>query len=107
MNKLIDNVLTWGVDKGILKPKNGFLYTKGQKLAQMSKTLEEVVELNTALINDNLAETKDAIGDIIVTLILQAEMNDLTIEECLQSAYDVISKRNGIMINGVFVKEKK
>lgn len=106
MQELITNVFKWGVAKGILSPRNYDGYTKDQKIAQMSKTLEEVVELNTALINEDKAEVKDAIGDIIVTLILQAEMNDLTIEQCLQQAYDVISKRNGQMINGVFVKDK-
>lgn len=29
----------------------------------------------------------------------------VTAEECLQQAYDVISKRNGQMVNGIFVKE--
>jgi hypothetical protein len=34
-------------------------------------------------------------------------MQGLTIEECLQSAYDVISKRTGKMINGQFIKDNK
>lgn len=35
-----------------------------------------------------------------------ADMYGWTFEECLQSAYDVISKRTGKMENGVFVKDK-
>jgi hypothetical protein len=39
-------------------------------------------------------------------MIIQAEMQGVTIEECLNSAYDVISKRTGKMINGQFVKDE-
>jgi len=48
----------------------------------------------------------DAIGDITVTLIIQAEMQGLDFQDCLQAAYDVISKRTGKMIDGQFVKDK-
>jgi hypothetical protein len=43
----------------------------------------------------------------MVTIIIQAKMQGLTIEECLQSAYDVISKRTGKMMNGQFIKDNK
>jgi hypothetical protein len=33
-------------------------------------------------------------------------MQGLKLEDCLQSAYNVISKRKGQMIDGQFVKEK-
>lgn len=35
-----------------------------------------------------------------------AESQGLKLEDCLQSAYDVISKRTGKMVNGTFVKDK-
>jgi hypothetical protein len=41
-----------------------------------------------------------------VTAILLAEMHGFSTEECIQSAYDVISKRTGKMIGGQFVKDK-
>jgi phosphoribosyl-ATP pyrophosphohydrolase len=34
-----------------------------------------------------------------------AESQGLDLEDCLQSAYDVISKRTGKMINGTFIKD--
>lgn len=34
-----------------------------------------------------------------------AEVCGWTLEECLQVAYDVISKRTGKMVDGVFVKD--
>ena len=51
-------------------------------------------------------EVKDGIGDTMVTLILLANMYGWTLEECLQVAYDVISKRTGKMVNGTFVKDR-
>lgn len=95
--KLEKQVEQWAKDKGILD--------KATPIAQALKTLEETTELLTAINNNDRAEIIDAIGDIMVTLIIQCKMQDLTLEECLQSAYDVISKRKGKMINGQFVKE--
>lgn len=90
------DVIQWANEKGILK--------KGTKAGQYRKTVEEVGELGEALISDNLEEVKDAIGDIAVTIIIQAHMNGLSFQECLDSAYAVISKRKGEMVNGIFVK---
>jgi NTP pyrophosphatase (non-canonical NTP hydrolase) len=74
-------------------------------MAQAMKTWEEVHELKDAIVNDDRAEIIDALGDILVTIIIQAEMQGLKLEECLQSAYNVISKRSGKMKNGTFVKD--
>lgn len=87
----------WAKEKGILD--------KATPIKQALKTLEETTELCSAIVNNDLEEIKDAIGDIMVTLIIQAKMQGMTIEECLNAAYDVISKRTGKMINGQFVKD--
>lgn len=90
------DVIQWANEKGIL--------IKGTKAGQYRKTVEEVGELGEALINSDIAEVRDAIGDIAVTIIIQAHMNGLSFQECLDSAYAVISKRTGTMVDGVFVK---
>ena len=95
--KLEKQIEQWAKDKGILD--------KATPIAQALKTLEETTELLTAINNNDRAEIIDAIGDIMVTLIIQCKMQDLSLEECLQSAYNVISKRKGKRINGQFVKE--
>lgn len=97
MNKLIADIEQWGVDKGILPNPD--------KMAQYYKTCEEVAELDDAILSDNREEAIDAIGDIVVTLIMQCSAWDTTLEECIQQAYDVISKRTGKMVNGQFVKD--
>jgi len=97
-NELESLVIAWATQKGILD--------KGTPAAQCDKTLEEVFELHEAIFKNDRDEIIDALGDILVTIIIQAEMQGLKLEDCLQSAYNVISKRKGQMIDGQFVKEK-
>ena len=90
-------VIDWSREKGIL--------AKATPIKQAMKTQEELTELCNAILNEDRDEIKDAIGDIMVTLIIQAKMQGMTIEECLNAAYDVISKRTGQMVNGQFIKD--
>ena len=83
------------------------IFDKATPMAQALKTLEETTELCTAINKKDREEIIDAIGDIMVTLIIQAKMQDLSLEECLESAYNVIAKRTGKMVNGQFVKDDK
>jgi NTP pyrophosphatase (non-canonical NTP hydrolase) len=90
-------VIAWATQKGILE--------NGTAIAQASKTIEEVNELVEAIIKDDKGEIIDALGDILVTIIIQAEMQGLKLTDCLESAYNVISKRTGKMVDGQFVKD--
>ncbi len=114
-NTLSAKIKTWAKEKGILD--------KATPIAQCDKTDEEVKELREALIAQNNGletftnskgkkcgtkdEIKDALGDVFVTIIIGAIMQDLNLLDCLNSAYNVISKRNGVMRDGVFVKDKE
>ena len=111
--ELETKVLDWADDRGILD--------KATPLAQARKTEEEVHELIEACVaqqngNETFTnskgklvntkeELKDALGDILVTIIIGAELQGLNLEDCLESAYNVISKRSGKMIDGQFVKD--
>jgi len=66
--------------------------------------MEEAGEVGRAVLKTDLPEIKDGIGDMVVVLTNLAELYDLKIENCIASAYNVISKRKGKMINGTFVK---
>lgn len=166
MNELNEKILQWANDKGILK--------NGTPEGQLAKTLEELIETAQAVAlydliaesyhfndedaNERLEHVKDGIGDVYVTLVIHAKMNNfenigiasidelsnkeafeqigkcvidlmsfrhadtyayanacldqlsmshrLKLNECVEHSYNVISKRNGTMINGVFVKSK-
>lgn len=107
MNQLINDVKKWFHAKGIIENSN--------PLKQLWKTQEELTETRDAVIRHECAnvyatsqcldEIKDGIGDTVVTLIGVCEFYGVTLEECLQMAYDTISKRSGTMIDGVFVKD--
>ena len=83
------------------------LYTKGDTKTQFAKLVEETGELAQAILKKDDAEFADAIGDIVVVLTNMAHLGGTTIEECIDSAYKVISKRTGKMVNGTFVKDEK
>lgn len=73
--------------------------------AQLVKLQEEVSELRDSIFSGN--SPIDDIGDIIVVLVNVAERNGLSIQECLEHAYNDIKDRQGKMINGLFVKDSK
>jgi len=81
------------------------LYTKGDTKTQFCKLMEEAGELGRAVLKDDKAEFVDAIGDMVVVLTNMAHLGGTTIENCIDEAYKVISKRTGKMVNGTFVKD--
>ena len=90
-------VLEWAKDKGILE--------KATPTAQALKTLEECNELIDAIDKEDGYEIVDALGDILVTIIIQAKMQGVPLLNCLNSAYNVIAKRTGVMRDGQFHKD--
>jgi hypothetical protein len=97
------------------------LYDKGDVKTQFLKLQEETGELAKAILKDDTKEIIDAIGDIIVVLTNLTELTgikiesktdirdfkQLTIEDCIDSAYNVIKNRTGSMKNGTFVKNER
>ena len=62
-------------------------------------------ELAKATLEKDQEEVIDAIGDMVVVLTNLAHLNNVNIETCIATAYNVIAKRKGKMINGTFVKD--
>jgi NTP pyrophosphatase (non-canonical NTP hydrolase) len=92
-----DLIRSWAEDRGI--------YDKGNSHTQYVKLMEEAGELAKALLNNDRYEIKDAIGDMVVVLTNLAALEGMTIENCIDLAYNEIANRKGKMINGTFVKE--
>ena len=95
---MFNRIRTWAETRG--------LYEKGDPMVQYVKLQEEAGELAKALLKNDQPEVIDAIGDIIVVLTNLAHLRGVKIEDCIDSAYNVISKRTGKMINGTFVKDE-
>jgi len=73
---------------------------------QLLKTVSELGELADALIKGDRVGVIDGLGDVLVTLIIVAEKEELDLVTCLNSAYQEIKDRKGtLMPNGCFVKE--
>lgn len=98
LHDLEESIIDWGYDKGILPDPD--------PVAQFEKTAEETIELAHAIDAKDIDEIRDAIGDIVVTLIMQCGAWELTLEECLEAAYNEIKGRTGQMVDGVFVKDE-
>ena len=92
-------IRTWATEKGIL--------SKGDVKTQYIKLQEECGELAKALLNDDKEEIIDALGDCTVVLVNLSALAGYNLEDCINSAYNVIAKRQGKMINGTFKKETK
>lgn len=87
--------------------ENRGLYEKGDIKTQFIKLQEEVGELAKAILKNDSLEFDDAIGDCVIVLTNLAHLGGVTIEDCVNKAYNVIAKRTGKMENGTFVKDAK
>ncbi len=97
--KMFEDIRTWAAMRG--------LYESGDSKTQYIKLQEEAGELAKALLSNDKAEVIDAIGDMVVVLTNLAHLEGVHIETCINTAYKVISKRKGKMINGTFVKDER
>lgn len=97
-DELNHKILDWAAERGILQ--------NGSAIAQLVKTEEEVAELREALENEDKDAMVDAYGDVLVTLIIGAQIAGLDLVGCLEAAYEEIKDRKGYLNeDGIFVKE--
>lgn len=96
MNSLIKNIENWSVERN--------LNTQSPS-KQLLKLVEEVGELSAAYNKRQLNAEIDSVGDILVVLTIYCQQRGLSIQDCLERAYQEISGRKGKLVDGVFVKE--
>lgn len=97
MQEQFNLIRKWAKARGI--------YSQGDSKTQYVKLQEEAGELAKALLDNDIEEIQDAIGDIVVVLTNLAKLEGLNIEDCIKSAYNEIKNRKGSMKNNTFVKE--
>jgi NTP pyrophosphatase (non-canonical NTP hydrolase) len=98
LNELIAAVEQWAMDRRIIPNSNPH--------AQLLKTVSELGELADATLKNDRTEIVDGVGDVLVTLIIYAALQDIDLEYCLDIAYLTIKDRRGHLTpEGVFVKE--
>jgi len=97
LDQLVEQVQQWSIDKDL---------HKGNSFTQYAKTSEECGEVAAALCRNDIDALRDGIGDVIVTLVILAQQNNMTLQECLEQAYGEIKDRKGVMSkDGSFIKE--
>lgn len=97
--ELFNYIYLWGIDRGITV-ENG-----ASGLSQIKKLREELDELEEGLQTGDIPKIRDSIGDLIVVLQQIARLENLSIQVCLEDAWEDIKDRKGQMKHGVFVKQ--
>ena len=113
-------VIEWAQEKGILDASNPIKQlTKTQE--ELDETMDALVKIKDlhdpkqpslidvgnkqALLDEYKDEVVDGIGDMLVTILILAELCGVDPQHCLTVAYDEIKGRKGKMVDGMFVKE--
>ena len=93
-----DDIRTWAAARNLLEGSD--------PKSQMLKLAEEMGELAGALARGKEAEADDAIGDMVVVLTILSAQRGVSIENCIEGAWQEIKDRKGRMHQGVFVKDE-
>ena len=93
---LIEKTIKWHEDRNLIEGSTD----KDQVL----KLQQELGELSDSVCKQK--DMKDDLGDMMVIMLNIMKRNDVTMEECLETAYNDIKDRKGKMVDGIFVKEK-
>tara|TARA_E500000178_G_scaffold290896_1_gene294524 strand:+ start:2959 stop:3342 length:384 start_codon:yes stop_codon:yes gene_type:complete len=94
ISNLISKIMKWHEDRNLIEGSTD----KDQVL----KLQQELGELSDSVCKQK--DMKDDLGDMMVIMLNIMRRNNLTMEECLETAYIDIKDRKGRMIDGIFVK---
>lgn len=86
----------WFINKGL---------DKADPKKQFEKLLEEVEETKEALQSGDIEHIQEELADIVIVVQGLFLQHDLDFMESLQKGYNKISKREGKIIDGKFVKK--
>ena len=96
MKIIIDKVIQWHEDRNLIEGSTD----KDQVL----KLQQELGELSDSVCKQK--DVKDDLGDMMVIMLNIMKRNNVTMKECLETAYNDIKDRKGKMVDGIFIKEK-
>lgn len=98
-NELVAAVDQWAESRGIFNGSN--------PQAQLLKAVSEMGELCDAEVKGFVFDAQDAVGDVLVCLIIYCGMKNFNMNDCLSQAYEEIKNRKGRMVQGgAFVKDE-
>ena len=98
--ELQEKIVKWSTERKIIENSSAE--------TQLFKAFSEMGELADATIKNDVKEQIDAVGDVLVCLINYCEIKGLDMLSCLNSAYNEIKDRKGVLLeNGCFIKDEK
>lgn len=101
---VVEKIIQWHHDRNLIEgatDKDQFVKLAeemGELASNINKAGSRPVSKTKALIADDL-------GDMMVIMLNIMVRNDLTLDYCMEVAYNDIKDRKGKMIDGIFVKE--
>jgi NTP pyrophosphatase (non-canonical NTP hydrolase) len=98
MKNTESKIENWANERGILVYENRFV--------QLAKVMEEIGELAKAMIENDMGNIIDSLGDANITLTILSRQMKLSLSECTEIAYNEIKDRKGKTENGSFIKDK-
>lgn len=99
LEELESAIYQWGIDRKIIQ--------NGKIEAQMLKLIEEMGELSHAIVRNKEEEIEDAVGDIIVVLIMLQGIRGKHIFDSMLGAYNEIKDRKGYLDErGMYIKDE-
>ena len=97
-DELFEKIFRWGIDKGIIE--------NGKPISQAIKSLEEVTEMFDAINTNDSDALQDAVGDVVVTLLMVCGTSNIGFKDSIVKAYNEIKDRKGYLReDGTFIKE--
>lgn len=92
-------IIRWAEDRKI--------YPRAKPHTQLLKAFSEMGELADAELKGSDLDIEDAIGDVMVCLIIYCALKDINLVQCMRLAYETIKDRKGTLTpDGTFVKEE-
>jgi NTP pyrophosphatase (non-canonical NTP hydrolase) len=90
-------VVEWAEAKGLIKPENA--------PKQFMKVVEELGELSSAIIKEDIDKELDGFADVLITIIILAEQRNIDLKLALNLGWNEIKNRTGKTIGGSFIKD--
>lgn len=99
LDTLFALIKEWGDNKGLTGPED---FSR-----QVMKLTEEIGELNGSQVRSDIEGEKDALGDIFVVWTMLLAKRGYDPKDIVTNVYNIISKRTGRTVDGIFIKDNE
>ena len=91
LNVYNDLIIEWAKERGLDKTSPNI---------QLNKLMEEIGELANGINKNKHAQIVDSIGDVFVVMVIMCKQLDISLSDCVATAWSEIKNRKGKLIGG-------